>query len=144
MRYQEMDGRILEQLRENSLVHLTKDKARNINIINFIKKYPVHRISIVGESVLICGRSDEDWVYISSKSEDEFQQLIQDLDEEDKCFAVLEDWMLPYIVKDREIRSRLTCIKLVYDSNARLQPSQFKCIPLSISDAPTIYLVNRR
>ena len=81
----------------------------------------------------------EDWVYISSKSYDEFQQLIQGLDEEDKCFAVLEDWMLPYIVKDREIRSRLTSMKLVYDYKTPLPPVMSSVVTLSAFDAPYIY-----
>lgn len=121
------------------LKHLEKDRVRNINIINFIKNYTVYSVDIAGESVLIRGRSDEEWVYISSKSEDEFRRLIQGLDNEDKCFAVLEDWMVPYIIIGREIRSKLTSIKLVYDQKTSLLPLESNADNLSVEDAPYIY-----
>ena len=135
----QLHRRVLEYLWEKALRLLENDKARNINMINFIKNYPVHWVDTAGESVLIRGRSDEEWVYISSKSEVEFRQLIQGLDEEDKCFAVLEDWMLPYIVKGREIRSQLTSIKLVYDKKIPLPHGNSNVVSLSVKDAPYIY-----
>jgi len=130
---------VSEYLQKKALMHLEKDKARNINIINFMKNYPVYWVDTAGESVLIRGRSDEDWVYISSKLEDEFQRLIRGLDEEDKCFAVLEDWMLPYIAKGKEIRSRLTSMKLVYDDINPLPSIKCDVENLSDSDASYIY-----
>lgn len=135
----QLHRKVLEYLQENTIKYLEIDRARNINMINFIKNYPVCNIDTAGESVLIRGRSDEKWIYISSKSEDEFQQLIRGLDEDDKCFAVLEDWMLPYIVKDNEIRSQLTSIKLVYDEKTPLPPIESSVVKLSAADTPYIY-----
>lgn len=62
----QLHRKVLEYLWEKALVLLENDKVRNINIINFIKNYPVYWVDTAGESVLIRGRSDEDWVYISS------------------------------------------------------------------------------
>lgn len=135
----QLQQKVWQYLSENLVESLQKDKVRNINFINFIQSYPIHTFDSVGDSVLIRGRSDEEWVYISSKSEDEFRQLIQGLDEEDNCFAVLEDWMLPYIVKDKEIRSRLTSIKLVYDEKTPLPLAESSVVNLSAADAPYIY-----
>lgn len=135
----QLQRKVLQHLVDKTLGMLEKDKTRNINIINFIKSYPVKTFDIIGNSVLIRGRSDEDWVYVSSKSEEEFHQLMRGLDEEDKCFSVLEDWMLPYIVKGREIRSRLSSIKLVYDAGNPLPPIRSAVVSLSESDAPYIY-----
>lgn len=127
-----MDGSI-------ALAVLEKDKTRNINIINFIKSYPVNTVAIVGDSVLIRGKSDEDWVYISSRSESELLQLREYLDDGDRCFAVLEDWMLPHIIRGREIRSRLSSIKLVFDPDNPVPPARSPVTGLSESDAPYIY-----
>lgn len=135
----ELYKRVLEYLGQKVLQCLEKDKARNINIINFMKSYPIDSISKEGESVLVRGKSDENWVYISSESLQEFQKLIQGLDEEDTCFAVLEDWMLPAIAGDREIRSRLTSMKLVFDETVPLPDSRHDCVPLVVSDASHIY-----
>lgn len=135
----QLQRRVLQHMSDKILGLLEKDKMRNINIINFIRSYPIHTFDTVGDSVLIRGRSDEDWVYISSKSEDEFEQLVQGLDEDDKCFSVLEDWMLPYIVKGREIRSRLTSMKLVYDEKATFPPVTSSIVDLTTANAPYIF-----
>ncbi len=103
---------------------LGNDPVRNVNIIQFLKSYPAYSFDRVGDSILIRGTSDEDWVYISSCSEEEFGSLIEGLDEEDKCFAVLEDWMLPPIVRDRKVRSRLTSMKLVFDRSGYERKNQ--------------------
>lgn len=126
-------------LLDEALSLLNKDRERNVNMLNFMRNYPVSSIMIKDGSVLVRGRSDENWVYISSKSEEEFRKLIQELNEEDKCFAILEDWMLPHITKGREVRSKLTSMKLVYDSDTPPMPNKFDCIPLSASDAATIF-----
>lgn len=107
--------RVTEHLTGKYIKLLCSDPVRNVNIIKFLKSYPAYSFDRVGESVLIRGTSDEDWVYISSGSEEEFGRLTEGLDEEDKCFAVLEDWMLPAVIHGREVSSRLTSMKLVYD-----------------------------
>lgn len=131
--------KVLDFLSGKVLKLLEKDKTRNINIINFIRNYPIYTFETVGDSVLVRGRSDEDWVYISSKSYDEFFKLIYVLDGDDKCFAAIEDWMLPHIVKNRKIKSRLTSMKLVYDSNVPLLTVKSHIVDLSIADAPYIF-----
>lgn len=135
----QLQQKVLQYMSEKLIESLKKDKVRNINFINFIRSYTIHTFDSVGDSVLIRGKSDEEWVYISSKSEDEFLQLILGLDEDDKCFAVLEDWMLPYIIKNKEIRSQLTSIKLVYDEKTSLPPIEASVVKLSAADAPYIY-----
>ena len=45
---------------DQALAILNRDRVRNANIINFMCDYPVLRISIAGESVMIKGRSDRD------------------------------------------------------------------------------------
>jgi 8-oxo-dGTP diphosphatase len=135
-----LQGEVLRYLSSKTLRLLEKDKIRNINIINFIRSYPVKTFDTAGHSVLIRGRSDEDWIYISSKSCEEFFQLIKGLDEDDKCFAVLEDWMLPYIVKSKGIRSRLISMKLVYDEKTSLPPVISSVADLSTTDASYIFV----
>lgn len=121
------------------LEFLRKDRPRNINIINFIKNYPVSTFDRRGDSALIRGKSDEDWVYISSESLGEFMGLLEGLDDRDKCFAVLEDWMLPYIIRDSAVRSRLTSMKLVYDGETPLPPQKCRAVELKVPDAPYVY-----
>lgn len=126
-------------LNERMLKLLCRDRIRNSSILQFMRSYDCYSFDQTGESVLVRGTSDEDWVYISSESEEEFSRLLNGLDEEDKCFAVLEDWMLPAIVENKEIRSRLTSLKLVFGEDSRILAEDPEVVELSISDAPYVY-----
>lgn len=130
---------VLDHVCGKMRVKLEADRNRNINMINFLRSYPAYSFDTAGASVLARGRSDEEWVYISSASKNEFEQLVCGLNEDDKCFAVLEDWMLPYIVKDRAVRSRLTSMKLVYEGKIPLQPAKSPVVKLHEEDAGYIY-----
>ncbi|MDP4182136.1 MAG: GNAT family N-acetyltransferase, partial [Bacillota bacterium] len=115
--------------------------ARNQITVNS-EKLRVEEIAIYdmqGRSVLVRGKSDEDWIYISSKSCEEFIQLLEGLDEEDKCFAAIEEWMLPYIINGKEISSHLTSIRLVYDKNALLPLVKTNVVKLSNAYAQYVF-----
>lgn len=100
---------------------LEKDRIRNVNLINFIRDNRVNSAEIVGDSVLIRGFSDRPWVYISSKSQDEINEIRQKLTETDKCFAVIEDWMMPILYdNDEALRWKLTSAKLYYPETTTL------------------------
>jgi 8-oxo-dGTP diphosphatase len=79
--------------------------------------YPVLRISIAGESVMIKGRSDRDWIYISCANDEEFLALAAELTSDDTCFAIIEDWMLPRLTEGRHELWRLSCLKLYLPDN---------------------------
>jgi 8-oxo-dGTP diphosphatase len=104
---------------EHVLRLLEKDTIRNCNIINFIEQYPIDRIEIMGKSVLVRGVSDETWNYISNENEDEFKKLIEKNQDTGTHFAVIEDWMLPYLTRRREVVWQLTCIKLVFSRDVK-------------------------
>lgn len=141
--YPEIQGTLLREAQQylckKSVDILENDKVKNVSIINFIRNYKIGTVDILGVSVLVRGRSDEDWIYISCKSCANLIQLLEGLDEEDKCFAAIEDWMLPYIIKGSEVRSRLTSIKLVYDKNTPLPPVKANVTRLSTADARYVF-----
>lgn len=118
---------------------LNTDRLRNINIINFMKQYPIKSVDIEGQSVMVRGTSDKNWVYLSSKSETELLSLINRLSRNDDNFAVVEDWMVPYILKDSGKEENLTCIKLYLPDNVSLPACKCKISELSVEDAEYIY-----
>lgn len=126
-------------LREEALGILKKDKVRNINLINFMKGYLVSNIFIEGNSVLIKGKSDENWIYISSKSEVEFKKLLEKLTDEDEYFVIMEDWMLPYILKGKRLDWKLTCMKFTLNEAIEMSENKYTYKDLDIRDANYIY-----
>jgi 8-oxo-dGTP diphosphatase len=122
---------------EHVLRLLEKDTVRNCNIINFIKQYPIDWIEILENSVLVRGVSDKAWNYISSENEDEFKRLIEK--NQDTHFAVLEDWMLPYLTRTRTVVWQLTCIKLVFSQDVPLPANKYSVTVLNPEEAQYIY-----
>ncbi len=121
------------------LALLEKDRIRNINLINFIRDYPILDAAVAGDSVLVRGRSDRDWVYVSSADAHEFERLAAGLAADDRNFAVVEDWMLPALTAGRKINWRLSCLKLYLpDGRAVPHPSR-EVEELAPEDAAYIY-----
>jgi 8-oxo-dGTP diphosphatase len=130
----------MSEVREKALAILDRDKTTNANIINFIKSYQVTDFIIDGNSVLCKGKSDRTWVYISSKNKAEFEKLYSQLNNEYKAFAVLDDWMVDYILEKNELVWRLDCEKLVYPKDSSLEDNVENIRPLRESDAKYIYV----
>lgn len=118
---------------------LLKDKLRNINMINFMKNYPIFSIDTEGQSVMVRGRSDNDWVYISSQSEEEFLKLTKRLNENDQNFAIIEDWMMPHIIENRSTEWILSCMKLYLPDDAVLTENKIDTVKLSTDDAEYVF-----
>lgn len=114
------------------------DRIRNINIINFIENNSIHYIKRIGDSVIVKGRSDEDWVYISSPSEADLKLLLKEC-ERDEFFVIIDDWMLPYIINNREIEWKLSCVKLVFPEDIKLLNFRYKIRDLIVDDAEYIF-----
>lgn len=127
------------ELLESALKILSADRIRNANMINFIRDYPVELIEIAGKSVLIKGKSDKDWIYISSESVSEFEELLDRINPDEKYFAVLEDWMLNILSKKRKTKWKLSCKKLYFPDSTPLQDIKELPDPLFPSKAEEIY-----
>lgn len=72
-----------------------------------------HNVEMHGNSIIMRGKSDRDWTYISCSSEKEMQEICELGLINDKAFAAIEDWMLPFLKKERKISWELNCIRLV-------------------------------
>lgn len=66
-------------------------KEQNYRVPNKRWSYPIHYIGKVGNSVIVKGKSDRNWVYISSKSEEELKIIKSGLNNEDRNFAIIEE-----------------------------------------------------
>lgn len=118
---------------------LIENKIDNINIINFIENYPIHHIEKIGGSVLVKGTSDRNWIYISSKSEEELKIIKSTLNNNDKNFAVIEEWMIPILTKGNNIKWNLSTMKLILFNEINIVETKHSMSQLAINDAEFIY-----
>lgn len=117
---------------------LKRDEKKNINVINFIESYPVDRVDEVGETIRIRGKSDHDWNYISSNSKDEFERMLESLNNE-KYFAILEDWMVPIVEAEGTLEWKLSCIKFFFPDSKKVPEVDAPITPLSVEDSEWIF-----
>ena len=126
--------------REDILSFLKQDMIKNMNMVYFMEEYPVHSLRRIDGSVLLRGESDRHWVYISSSEGRELGRVVGRLTKEDRCFAAIEDWMLPAIIRGRTLAWRLSAVKLILPKEATFSPApRTRISPLSLEDVPHIY-----
>jgi len=125
--------------KDETIRFLKNNEISNINIINFIENYPVHHLEIIGDSILAKGTSDKDWVYISSNSEEELNTIKNVLQNNDKNFAAIEEWMIPILTKDKKMKWKLSAVKLILLGERTLFESKNIFSELTPSDSEFIY-----
>ena len=102
-----MIGKIGTNQLQEAIINLLNDPVRNGSIIGFIKNNPISSLLSEGNSLLVQGTSDREWIYISSNDKEEVQRLLLKLESDDCCFASLEDWMIPEVTRDKDIFSQM-------------------------------------
>lgn len=124
---------------ENIINHLKKDSFKNINILNFIEINKIISAEKLGESVLVRGISDRDWVYISSSNVDELRIIKSNFTEQDKNFGAIEEWMLPVLTEGKEIDWDLPTVQYYLPDDVELPKLVIETCSLSLNDANTIF-----
>jgi 8-oxo-dGTP diphosphatase len=119
---------------------LQQDEIKNMNMLYFMENNLVHHLERIGNSVILRGESDQRWVYISSPNEQELHAVVSTLTKDDRCFAVIEDWMLPPLTADKTLVWQLSTMKLVLPAHVTFpQISHAHIAPLSVNDAEYLY-----
>ncbi|MDD5360705.1 MAG: GNAT family N-acetyltransferase [Ignavibacteria bacterium] len=117
---------------------LKEDYPNNINIINFIENYCPGVIKRIGNSIIVKGRSDRDWVYVSSKSENELREIKSGLLPSDKNFAAIDEWMLPILTEGEKLKWMLKSVRLIHDG--KIDYDSEKIDALKLEDADFVYV----
>lgn len=118
---------------------LEKDKVNNVGIINFIKNNSIVSISIIGESILVKGTSDRNWIYISCRNKSELDLIKNNLTAEDDNFAAIDDWMVPHLCDGKKVIWDLSTIQFFLPDDVELSIPEIKTRALSERDAPIVY-----
>jgi ribosomal protein S18 acetylase RimI-like enzyme len=130
-----MDGMEIERL----VGDLAGDEIRNCSILNFVRDNRVLSVDRAGGSVLVRGRSDQDWVYASSSDPAELGLLARRLSGGDDYFAAIEPWMVPILRRDREIAWSLPMVRFTLPDRAALPEIDGATEALTPGDASVVY-----
>lgn len=117
---------------------LSAAPVRNVGAIGFFSNYPVERFYREGDSLLVTGRSDELWGYLSGNSKNELGALVKRARPDISCFACIEQWMRPIVVMRRPVISELTTMRLYYPPTRPLPEGPFYTEQLCAQDIPAV------
>jgi len=118
---------------------LKNDKFNNINVTNFIENYPINYIEKICDSLVIKGISDRPWVYIVSKSENELKFIKKSLNDKDKNFAIIENWMIRVLTSGKKIKWILSAYRLFLPQEIILPAPLYTISALKDADCSFIY-----
>lgn len=118
---------------------LERAPLKNANFLYFYKTYGMYHFCHVGHSVAATGTSDREWIYISSDNENELKWLLENMTTSTSCYAIIEDWMIPIIQKDRSLLWQLSCERLYFPDECILPDIQHDVVTIDSSEANYIY-----
>ena len=125
--------------KEKIISFLEKEKLKNVNILNFLENNEFIDAHQIGDSILAKAKSDNVWIYFSISDKEEFLRLLELLNEDDKYFATVEEWMIPYLTTKNLVEWDLKTYQyyLPEDIDLPIPCAEFR--ELQISDAEYVY-----
>lgn len=124
----------------NELEKLLKaDELANISMLGFFSKHNPVRILQSGNSLMVQGKSDEDWWYLSCKSTADFDWFIDQTGNDDRYLATINDQILEQVKRRFTCKWVLSCLRLYLPDHVKLPTTSLKLSSVLISDAEHIY-----
>jgi len=99
---------------------LERDLYKNINMLYFMEDNLVHDLRRVGNSVILRGESDRKWTFISCSDGSDWGLILAELNDQDRCFAVIEDWIFSRITENRNCAWSLSTLRLVLPAGSEM------------------------
>lgn len=99
---------------------LETHRKRNLSLLYFMEDNPYSGLWRAGDSVMLRAESNRPWIYISSDSENELQELLVHLKSEDRYFAAIDEWMVPHVAGGRPMKWALQLKQFVLPSRVQL------------------------
>lgn len=119
---------------------LKKNQLKNLNILNFIENNHIYGFVQIAESMLIRGRSDQDWVFISCSNKNDLPEIKKSLSEKDKYFAAVDDWMIPTLLGERKIIWKLELQQYYLPEDVKVPKPIHVVRNLNRDHAETVYI----
>jgi len=122
------------------ITYLERDRIKNVSLLYFMQNNPVHYVKKIGDSVVLKGRSDQDWTFISCYQPTELVTILESLGRNDRYFASLESWMMPFFHSRFAIEWMLTTARYYLPEKVIVElPSHLPIRPLRAEEAAYIY-----
>lgn len=115
------------------------DSLRNISMLGFFSSHQPTSILRNDESLMVKGKSDEDWWYLSLKNPADFDWFISNTGKDDNFVAVIDDEILERVMKRFTCQWVLSCQRLYLPSKVTLPQIKLSLSSLMPSDAEHIY-----
>lgn len=118
---------------------LKQDFLKNVSILGFLENYPAEKVYREGSTLLVLGRSDYLWAYVSSSDEGELRLLLDHFRWETGYFASLEEWMLPVLSGYGAIEWQLKTYRYLLPEEVPVSPPEREVRDLEPALAPFIF-----
>ncbi|OQX93129.1 MAG: hypothetical protein B6I17_04140 [Tenericutes bacterium 4572_104] len=123
------------------LEFLNRDQIKNIIIINQINKGSKFKSFKYKNSMMFRfekSKEDSFRVHFSCSNELELTELMKNLTPDDKYFACVERWIVPYISKDKKENFNEACHKFYLPNHIKIEEPTTKVQTIKIEDAEIV------
>ncbi|MFW5792887.1 MAG: GNAT family N-acetyltransferase [Bacteroidota bacterium] len=126
-----LDPDILEVLEKRPLM--------NLAVLGFFENYKLDKYYKKENSLILLGSSDYIWAYMSVENEADLLDLLRSLSYETLYFANVEDWMLPFLTKEKRIEWRLITERYYIPVDKEVVAPTIVCKPVKQEMSAYIY-----
>lgn len=127
-----------DKQKNEAINSLKKNEIYNLSVIGFINENPVEKFVQKGNSFFVKGGDGDGWIYFTGNNETEFNSLIKSLTAEDKYFGALDDWMIPIILKNREVEWLINAYQFHFPGDKLIPENKIRTGKLTSKDSDFI------
>ncbi len=122
---------------EDAIKILEKEPIHNLPLISLLKLHPqyVNDIQRVGDSLIIRRSLEFDWTSISHCPEGNFENVFQNITDDDLAFDSLETKYFDRVKRDFEVEWFTHANMLILSDDVEIDEPSHDVIPLTLSDA---------
>ena len=120
------------------ILTLKNNEIYNLSLIGFINENPIGKFVQNENSFFVKGKDGDGWVYFAGGDETEFISSINNLTAEDKYFGALDDWMIPIIIKNREVDWLINAYQFHFPGDKLIPENKIRTRKLTTKDSEFI------
>ena len=124
--------------KDKALELLGKNEIYNLSIIGYIKENPLKRLLINENSIMVQGNKEERWIYFYSNNENEFKNLITNINAEDKYFGALDNRQISILTENKKIDWEINAYQYHFPDEKTISENKIEIFRLTKKDSEYI------